>query len=85
MPRSSSRGWSFGISPTARSNKRTNALNATSQSRRAASSRSRGCSPASVVASTAVRSMTSTIGSPSRSFRSAMTDVNHCQWSPTAT
>ena len=29
-------------------------------------------------------SMTSTIGSPSRTLRSAMTLPNHCQWSPTA-
>ena len=44
IPRSSSRGSSFGINPTARSNSRTNPANAVSQSRRRSSSTSSGWS-----------------------------------------
>ena len=39
---------------------------------------------AAAAASAALASRTTTIGSPSRSLRSAMTRPNHCQWSPTA-
>ena len=46
--------------------------------------RPRGAPPTAAAASCSFASRTATIGSPSRTLRSAMTRPNHCQWSPTA-